>query len=84
MRRIMIARRNNLKDHATLKKARALVVDKISSSTSTSSSSGAVRKKLIQFRFSTIELGPIGLLGRRTIEWEQKRTSGQFIVTRPQ
>jgi hypothetical protein len=33
MRRIMIARRNNLKDHATLKKARALVVDKISSST---------------------------------------------------
>jgi hypothetical protein len=29
----MIARRNNLKDHATLKKARALVVDKISSST---------------------------------------------------
>lgn len=31
MRRIMIARRNNLKDHATLKKARALVVDKISS-----------------------------------------------------
>jgi hypothetical protein len=35
MRRIMIARRNNLKDHATLKKARALVVDKISSTTST-------------------------------------------------
>jgi hypothetical protein len=33
MRRIMIARRNNLKDHATLKKARALVVDKISSTT---------------------------------------------------
>lgn len=35
MRRIMIARRNNLKDHATLKKARALVVDKISSSSTT-------------------------------------------------
>eukprot|EP00544_Gedaniella_sp_CCMP2646_P006613 CAMPEP_0202492284 /NCGR_PEP_ID=MMETSP1361-20130828/9058_1 /ASSEMBLY_ACC=CAM_ASM_000849 /TAXON_ID=210615 /ORGANISM="Staurosira complex sp., Strain CCMP2646" /LENGTH=334 /DNA_ID=CAMNT_0049122469 /DNA_START=239 /DNA_END=1243 /DNA_ORIENTATION=+ len=46
MRRIMIARRNNLKDHATLKKARAIIVDKIScNSNSTSSSQPSTKKR---------------------------------------
>jgi hypothetical protein len=45
MRRIMIARRNNLKDHATLKKARAIIVDKISSNSNSTSSSQPSTKK---------------------------------------